>query len=155
MAASLFVPVPPRKLYEVVLDVRNFPSWASGVRRVEVLKRPVGPGMVSEWEIYVLGLRRKVSSVLVRAEDPKFLCWTYEGPISGHGECAIQNLGHGSLAEFKTEMRLAEPALQRLARTLPAQNAARIHLKRCLTRLGQLVAGNGDAVRVGPPGQAE
>lgn len=155
VAASLFVPVPPRELYEVVLDVRNFPSWAPGVRRVEVLKGPVGPGMVSEWEIYVLGLRRKVSSVLVHAEDPKFLCWTYEGPVSGYGECAIQDLGHGSLAEFKTEMRPAEPALQGLSRTLPARNAARSHLKRCLARLGQLVAGNGDAVRVGPPGQAE
>ena len=54
VAASLFVPVPPRELYEVVLDVRNFPSWAPGVRRVEVLKGPVGPGMVSEWEIHVL-----------------------------------------------------------------------------------------------------
>jgi uncharacterized membrane protein len=151
VGASLFVPSPARKLYDVVLDVRNFPSWAPGVRSVEVLKGPVGPGMVSEWEVSVLGLRRRISSVLVEAEDPRFLCWTYEGAISGHGECVIQDLGHGSLAEFKTQLSPAEPVLQGLARTLLAKNAARIHLKRCLARLGQIVSGDGDAVRVGPP----
>jgi len=151
VGASLFVPSPARKLYDVVLDVRNFPSWAPGVRSVEVLKGPVGPGMVSEWEISVLGLRRKISSVLVEAEDPKLLCWTYEGAISGYGECVIQDLGHGALAEFKTQLSPAEPVLQGLARTLLARNAARVHLKRCLARLGHLVSENGGAVRVGPP----
>ena len=107
--------------------------------------------MISEWEVSVLGLRRKISSVLVEAEDPKFLRWTYEGPVSGYGECSIQDLGHGALAEFKTELRPAEPILQGLARTLPVRNTARIHLKRCLARLGQMVSGNGDVVRVGPP----
>lgn len=151
VGASLFVPSPARKLYDVVLDVRNFPNWAPGVRSVEVLKGPVGPGMVSEWEVSVLGLRRRISSVLVEAEDPKFLCWTYEGAISGYGECVIQNLGHGSLAEFKTQLSLAEPVLQGLARTFLARNAAHIHLKRCLARLGQIISEDGDAVRVGPP----
>jgi uncharacterized membrane protein len=151
VGASLFVPSPARKLYDVVLDVRNFPSWAPGVRSVEVLKGPVGPGMVSEWEVSVLGIRRRISSVLVEAEDPKFLCWTYEGAISGYGECLIQDLGHGALAEFRTQLRPAEPVLQGLASTLLARNAARIHLKRCLARLGQIVSGNGATVRVGPP----
>jgi hypothetical protein len=111
----------------------------------------VGAGMVSEWEVSVLGLRRKISSVLVEAEDPKLLCWTYEGAISGYGECVIQDLGHGALAEFKTQLSPAEPVLQGLARTLLARNAARVHLKRCLARLGHIVSENGGAVRVGPP----
>lgn len=152
VGASLFVPAPARKLYEVVLDVRNFPGWAPGVRRVEILKGPVGQGMVSEWEVSVLGVKRRISSVLVEAEHPKFLRWTYEGPVSGYGECRIEDLrGHGTLAEFRTEVRPVEPALQGLLRTFPARNAARAHLKRCLARLGQIVSGNGDAVRVGPP----
>jgi hypothetical protein len=150
IGASLFVPVPARDLYEVVLDVRSFPSWAPGVQRVEIIEGPVGPGMVSEWEVSVLGLRRRISSVLVEAEGPSFLRWTYEGLISGRGECAIEDWGNGALADFRTELQPTEPGLEKLMRTLPFRYAARVHVKRCLARLGQIVSGNGDGVRVGP-----
>ena len=48
IGASLLVPSPPHDLYDVVLDVRNFPTWAPGVRRVEVLEGYGEPGMDSE-----------------------------------------------------------------------------------------------------------
>jgi ribosome-associated toxin RatA of RatAB toxin-antitoxin module len=150
IGASLLVPAPARYLYEAVLDVRSFPSWAPGVRRVEITEGPVGPGMVSEWEVSVLGLRRRISSVLVKAEELSFLRWTYDGLISGWGECAIEDWGNGTLAEFRTELRPTEPCLEKLMRTLPFRNAARNHLKRCLVQLGQAVSGNRDGVRVGP-----
>jgi len=108
----------------------------------------MGPGMVSEWEVSVLGLRRRISSVLVEAEEPSFLRWTYDGLIGGRGECAIEDWANGTLAEFRTEIKPAEPGLEKLIRTLPFKNAARNHLKRCLTRLGQIVSRDG--VRVGP-----
>ena len=142
--------VTARDLYEAVLDVRNFPSWAQGVRRVEIVEGPVGQGMVSEWEISFLGLRRSVSSLLVEADDPRLLRWNYEGSISGYGECAIEDFGNGALCEFRTELRPTEPALEKLMRTLPVRNAAYGHLKRCLARLGQVVSGNGEGVRIGP-----
>jgi hypothetical protein len=150
IGASLFVPVPAWELYEAVLDVRSFPGWASGVRRVEVIEGPLGPGMVSEWEVSVLGLRRRISSTLVEAEAPRLLRWTYEGPVCGWGECAIKDRGEGALAEFKTELRPAEPVLEKLTSSLPARNVAHNHLKRCLTRLGRVVSENGGGVRVGP-----
>lgn len=142
------MPVPARELYEAVLDVRSFPRWAPGVQRVEIKEGPIGPGMVSEWEVYILGLRRRISSVLLEAEEPSLLRWNYEGLVSGRGECAIVGWGHGALAEFRTELQPAEPGLEKLMRTLPFKNAARSHLKRCLTRLGQIVSADG--VRVGP-----
>jgi hypothetical protein len=151
VGASLFVPaVTARDLYETVLDVRNFPSWAQGVRRVEIVEGPVGAGMVSEWEISFLGLRRSVSSLLVEADDPRFLHWTYGGSISGYGECAIEDFDNGALCEFRTELRPTEPVLEKLVHTPPARNAAYSHLKRCLARLGQVVSGNGEGVRTGP-----
>ena len=151
VGASLFVPAAAaRDLYEAVLDVRNFPSWAPGVRRVEIVEGPVGPGMVSEWEISFLGSRRSVSSVLAEADDPRFLRWTYEGSISGYGECDIEDLGYGTLAEFRTELRPTELALEKLMRALPVRNASYGHLKRCLARLGQVVSGDRGGVRVGP-----
>jgi ribosome-associated toxin RatA of RatAB toxin-antitoxin module len=150
IGASLFVPVPARELYEMVLEVRSFPDWAPGVRRVELVEGPLGPGMVSEWEVSVLGLRWRISSTLVEAEAPRLLRWTYEGPIRGWGVCAIKDRGDGTLAEFRTELRAAEPILEKLTGSLPARNAAHTHLKRCLARLGRAVSENGGGVRVGP-----
>ncbi len=149
IGASFFVPAPPESLYEAVLDVRSFPLWAPGVRRVEVAGGPDGPGMVSEWEISVLGTRRKVRSVLEEAEPPEFLRWSYDGPVRGWGECEISPFGNGAIAAFSTELHPQDPTLKGLARTAAARNAATSHLKRCLARLGQTVAGT-DGVRVGP-----
>src|ERR671929_1439671 len=100
--ASLFVPSPAHDLYEVVLDVRNFPRWAPGVRRVEVLEGYGGPGMVSEWEICFLGLKRKFLSVLEEAESPAYLRWAYDGLVSGWGQCVIGQQGESAHAVFQT-----------------------------------------------------
>ncbi len=150
LGASLFVPVPARKLYEVVLDVRGFPDWAPGVRRVEVIGGALGQGMVSEWEVSVLGLRRRISSTLLEAEAPRLLRWTYEGPVRGWGECTIRDRGGGALAEFRTELRPAEAILEKLTGSLPARTAAHNHLKSCLLRLGRAVSEDEGAIRVGP-----
>jgi ribosome-associated toxin RatA of RatAB toxin-antitoxin module len=150
LGASLFVPVPARELYEVVLDVRGFPAWAPGVRRVEVIGGSLGQGMVSEWEVSVLGLRRRILSTLLEAEAPRFLRWTYEGPVRGWGECTIRDRGGGALAEFKTELRPAETILEKLMGSLPARTASHNHLKSCLLRLGRAVSENEGAIRVGP-----
>ncbi len=150
LGASVFVPVPPERLYRTVLDVRSFPRWAPGVRRVEVLTRAGEPGMVSEWEVSVLGLKRKVLSVLEEAESPELLRWTYEGLIRGWGQCVIRDRGDGTLAEFQTELQASEPILEKLMRMPLASAAASGHLKRCLTRLGRIVSEDGAGVRVGP-----
>jgi hypothetical protein len=132
-----------------MLDVQSFPRWAPGVRRVEVVEGPNGPGMISEWEVSILGLRRRISSVLEEAESPTLLRWTYDGLVRGWGECTIEDWGGGALAAFRTQIRPTDPALEKLMQTLPVRNVATIHLKRCLARLGQVVSGNGGRVRVG------
>jgi len=70
VGAGVFAPVAPEDFYEAVLDVRGFPAWAPGVRRVEVLSGEGGAGMVSEWEVSFLGFKRRVRSVLEEAEAP-------------------------------------------------------------------------------------
>lgn len=150
IGASVFAPAAPERFYEVVRDVRSFPVWAPGVRRVEVLEQPGEPGMISEWEVSFLGFRRKILSVLDEAGRPDFLRWTYEGPVTGWGECRIRAQRSGALAEFRTELIPQEPLLEGLMMTVPARNAARSQLKRSLARLGQLVCGDGAMVRVGP-----
>ncbi len=150
LGASLFAPVSADALYEALLDVRGFPGWAPGVRRVEILAGAGAPGMVSEWEVSVLGARRKVMSVLEKAEPYGLLRWAYEGPVSGYGECVLRDQGDGVLAEFRTELRPEDALLRRVMSSSPARSAARRHLKRCLAHLGQKVCGEGGSVRVGP-----
>lgn len=150
--ASLFVPSSTaRDLYEAVLDVRSFPRWAPGVRNVEVLTRAGQPGMVSEWEVSVFGIKRKILSVLKEAESPALLRWTYDGSLRGWGQCAIEDRGEGTLAEFRTELHPAEPILEKLMRMPAAKSAATSHLKRCLARLGGIVSGDGARILVRPP----
>jgi len=143
IGARLYVPARPEDLYEALLDVKGFPRWAPGVRRVEIVEGPVGPGMVSEWEVSVLGMRRKVRSVLEEAEPPGFLRWSFGGPVRGWGECEISALGDGAVAAFTTELRPQDPALDKLASIATARGAATSHLKRCLARLGQTVSETG------------
>jgi hypothetical protein len=147
IGARLFVSAPPEDLYAALLDVRGFPGWAPGVRRVEIIEGPAGPGMVSEWEVCVLGLKRKVRSVLEQAEPFGFLRWSYDGPVRGWGECEISALGDGATATFTTQLRPKDPALNKLAGIAAAGGAATTHLKRCLARLGQTVSESGE-VRV-------
>ncbi|QIN81600.1 hypothetical protein GBA63_02375 [Rubrobacter tropicus] len=148
--ASVFAPAAPEDFYEAVLDVRGFPAWAPGVRRVEVLSGEGGTGMLSEWEVSFLGLRKKVLSVLEETEAPYRLRWTYEGPLEGWGECSIAAVGGGAVAAFGTVLVPTDPFLAALARGATARSAAGSHLRRSLSRLGRLVAGDDARVIVGP-----
>jgi|ERR671916_2348742 hypothetical protein len=150
IAASLFAPVAPEDFYRAVLDVRGFPAWAPGVRRVEVLSGEGEAGMLSEWEVSFLGIRKRVTSVLRDAEAPSLLRWTYEGPVEGWGECSVEALGDGTVAAFRTDLAPADPLLARLIRGDSAKNAARAHLKHSLKQLGRLVSEDPTGVLVGP-----
>jgi hypothetical protein len=150
IGASLLVRTPAHDLYEVMLDVRNFPRWAPGVRRVEVLEGYGQPGMVSEWEICFLGLKRKFLSVLEEADSPALLRWSYDGLVGGWGQCAIRHQGESTLAVFQTQLWATEPHLKKLMQMWPAREAASSHLRRCLAQLGRMVSGDGSQVRVGP-----
>ncbi len=151
LGASVFTSAPTERLYEALRDVRGFPRWAPGVRRVEVIRGLGEEGMLSEWEVSFLGLRKKIWSVLEVAVPQTFLRWSYEGPITGWGECELRNGGGGwTLAEFRTELELEEAWLQSLVHSAAVKEAARRHLRRTLLRLGQLVTGDGERFVVGP-----
>ena len=149
LGASVFAPVRPEVLHAEVLDVRGFPRWAPGVRRVEVLEKAGAPGMVSEWEVSVLGVSRKVVSVLEVAE-PDLLRWSYESSILGWGECALRDRGTGTLAEFTTGFHAADPLVNHLMNTRLAKNTAERYLREALSRLGNVASGGRGTVRVGP-----
>jgi hypothetical protein len=149
IGASLLVPCPALDLYEVILDVRNVPTWAPGVRRVEVLEGYGEPGMVSEWEICFLGLKRRFLSVLEEAESPALLRWSYDGLVGGWGQCVMREQGQSTLALFQTQLWATERHLKQLMRMRSVHEAASAHLKRCLAHLGTMVSDDASHVRVG------
>ena len=152
IAASVFTSVPAERLYEAVRDVRGFPHWAPGVRQVEVTWSPGEKGMLSEWEVSFLGLRKKIRSVLEEAVPQTLLRWRYEEPITGWGECELRSNGNGwTLAEFRTELRLEDAWLRSLVHNAPVKEAAQGHLRRSLARLGGFVTDDGERFLVGPP----
>lgn len=152
IAASVFTSVPAERFYETVSDVRGFPRWAPGVRRVEVFRGLGEVGMISEWEVTFLGLRKKIWSVLEEAVPQTFLRWSYEGPITGWGECELRGSGSGwTLAEFRTELQLDDAWLRALVHSAPVKEAAQRHLRRSLMRLGGLLTCDGGRFVVGPP----
>ena len=151
MAAAVFAPVAPEDFYMAVLDVRGFPAWAPGVRRVGVLSGEGGAGMLSEWEVSFLGFGKTVRSMSAEeAENPSRLRWTYGGPVEGWGGCSIERVGECALASFRTALAPTVPLLASLTQSAVARGAARTHLKRSLSRLGRLVAGDDARVLVGP-----
>ncbi|TCJ18083.1 SRPBCC family protein [Rubrobacter taiwanensis] len=158
IGASLLVPTAPERVYAAVLDAQRFPEWAAGVRGVEILRQsepPNSPGMVSEWEVSVLGVRRRVVSVLEETEAPRHLRWSYVSVLDGWGECRIRPNGSGTLVEFATEFRVCEPHVERLLRSPISENVMRHYLQRSLLRLGEISLPDGqgrDGVRVGPLG---
>lgn len=148
LGASVFVPAPATLLYEALLDVGSFPKWAPAVHRVEVLEGGPGAGMVSEWELSVLGIRKRVRSLLETAEPSGRLRWTYEGTVCGWGACVLREQEHGTVADFSTELRVAEPRLERLLNRLPVRGVATSQLKRSLAGLGRMVCSEHEAGRV-------
>src|SRR4028118_1289273 len=98
LGAAVFAPVAPEDFYAAVLDVRGFPAWAPGVRQVGVLSGEGGAGMLSEWEVSFLGFTQKVHSVLLVAESPSRLRWSYGGPVEGWGGGSIARGGEGAPA---------------------------------------------------------
>ena len=88
--------------------------------------------------------------MLLVAESPSRLRWSYGGPVEGWGGCSVEPVGEGTLASFRTALAPADPLLAYLARGAAARGAARTRLKRSLSRLGRLVAGDDARVMVGP-----
>ena len=81
IGASFFVSSSTaQNLYETGLDVQAFPKWTPSVRRVEVVKGEGKPGMVSEWQVSFLGLKKKSLSVLEEAESPSTFTLDLRGP---------------------------------------------------------------------------
>ena len=149
---SVFTSVPAQRLYEAVRDVRGFPRWAPGVRHVEVIRGLGEQGMLSEWEVSFLGLRKKIWSVLEEAVPQTFLRWNYDGPITGWGECELRSSSGGwTLAGFRTELELEDAWLRSLVHSVPVREAAQRHLGRSLARLGELVTNDGGRFVVCPP----
>ena len=81
--------------------------------------------------------------------DPVPAALVVRGPVEGWGGCSIEPVGEGAPASFRIALVPADPLLAALAQGAAARGTARTHLKRSLSRLGRLVAGEDARVTVG------
>jgi uncharacterized membrane protein len=99
--ASYLVSGPSReRLFAALLDVRRFPEWALGLRRVRVLDAAsrketseVRPGVALEFTLSAAGLTHRVVGTVTVLEPPHRLEWRYVEGATGSGGWLLEEAG--------------------------------------------------------------
>ena len=104
--ASYLVSGSPReRIFAALLDVRQFPEWALGLRRVRVLvdaasgvETPeVRPGAALEFTLSAAGLTHRVVATVTVIEPPHRLEWRYVEGATGNGGWLLEDAGPGTV----------------------------------------------------------
>ena len=122
--ASYLVYGPSReRLFAGLLDVRRFPEWALGLRRVRVLEATtkketaeVRPGVALEFTLSAAGLTHSVVGTVTVVEAPHRLEWRYTEGATGSGGWLLEEVGPRALRLTLSTDYTVKPAwLDRLA----------------------------------------
>ncbi len=89
------------RVFAALLDVRRFPEWALGLRRVRVLEdvtsetetSEVRPGAALEFTLSAAGLTHRVLGTITVVEAPHRLEWRYVKGAAGSGGWLIEEAG--------------------------------------------------------------
>jgi uncharacterized protein YndB with AHSA1/START domain len=84
---------PQERIFAALLDVRRFPEWALGLRRVRVLvdatsgaeTSEVRPGVALEFTLSAAGLTHRVVGTVTAVDPPYRLEWRYAEGATGSG----------------------------------------------------------------------
>jgi uncharacterized protein YndB with AHSA1/START domain len=88
------------RIFAALLDVRRFPEWALGLRRVRVLNTErvaetseVRPGVGLEFTLSAAGLTHRVVGTVTAVEPPQRLEWRYTEGAVGSGGWLLEDAG--------------------------------------------------------------
>lgn len=91
-STSIVMDVPPKVIYDIVLDFENYPKFLPDVKNAKVAKK--GKQIQAEFEISVI---KKIHYKLAFQTDPyKKIAWTFEG-----GDVFKDNKGSWTFEEVK------------------------------------------------------
>ena len=92
------------RIFAALLDVRRFPEWALGLRRVRVLNTERGaatsevrPGVGLECTLSAAGLTHRVVGTVTVVEPPQRLEWRYTEGAAGSGGWLLEDAGPGTV----------------------------------------------------------
>jgi uncharacterized protein YndB with AHSA1/START domain len=96
---------PRERIFAALLDVRRFPEWAHGLRRVRVLvdaasateTSEVCPGVGLEFTLSAAGLTHRVVGTVTAVEPPHRLEWRYAEGATGSGGWLLEDAGPGTV----------------------------------------------------------
>jgi uncharacterized protein YndB with AHSA1/START domain len=122
--AGYLVSCPSReRIFAALLDVRRFPEWALGLRRVRVLDATskketseVRPGVALEFTLSAAGLTHRVVGTVTVVEPPHRLEWRYAEGATGSGGWLLEDIGPGTVRLTLSTDYTVKPAwLDRIA----------------------------------------
>ena len=111
------------RIFAALLDVRRFPEWALGLRRVRVLNSERGvetsevrPGVGLEFTLSAAGLTHRVVGTVTVVEPPQRLEWRYTEGAAGSGGWLLEDAGPGTVRLTLSTDYTVKPAwLDRIA----------------------------------------
>jgi uncharacterized protein YndB with AHSA1/START domain len=114
---------PQEKIFAALLDVRRFPEWAVGLRRVRVFDAASGtetsevcPGAALEFTLSAAGLTHRVVGTVTVVEPPHRLEWRYTEGATGCGGWLLEDAGPGTARlTLSTDYRVKPAWLDRIA----------------------------------------
>jgi uncharacterized protein YndB with AHSA1/START domain len=111
------------RIFTALLDVRQFPEWARGLRRVRVLNTvgaaetsEVRPGAALEFTLSAAGLTHRVVGTVTVVEPPHRLEWRYTEGATGSGGWLLEDVGPDTVRLMLSTDYAVKPAwLDRIA----------------------------------------
>ena len=123
-ASYLISGSPQERIFAALLDLRQFPEWALGLRRVRVLvdaasgvETPeVHPGAALEFTLSAAGLTHRVVGTVTTVESPHRLEWRYAEGATGSGGWLLEDAGQDKVRlTLSTDYRIKPAWLDRIA----------------------------------------
>ena len=112
------------RIFAALLDVRRFPEWALGLRRVRVLADVSGetetsevrPGAALEFTLSAAGLTHRVVGTITAVEAPHRLEWRYAEGATGSGGWLLEEAGPSTVRlTLSTDYRIKPAWLDGIA----------------------------------------
>ena len=108
VTASIFLPAPPERVWEVVVDPNRLADWVTIHRRLGRVDagRPRA-GFEMEQHIHLRGVRLTVHWTLMQCRPGELAVWEGRGPARSHAHTVyrLQPEGDGTRFDYENEFR--------------------------------------------------
>jgi uncharacterized protein YndB with AHSA1/START domain len=141
---------PQERIFAALLDVRRFPEWALGLRRVRVLvdatsgteTSEVRLGTALEFTLSAVGLTHRVVGTVTAVEPPHRLEWRYAEGATGSGGWLLEGAQPGTVRlTLSTDYRITPAWLDGIAHRPFFRGLVEDLLRRSIRRFERYLGG--------------